>query len=746
MYKYQLVFYMILKNTAQTNNFSIRFLLSIGFILTIFSSYAQQKPKVGIVLAGGGARGLAHIGVLKVLEEAGFDAEIVGGTSMGAVIGGLYAMGYDAKTMEEQLAKLNWDELMNRVPIPQTQPIENWNAISRYHFELPIIDKKIRLPVGYSDGAMIYLLLTNLSEDFHEVTDFNKLPRRYFCVAADYFSGEEVILNSGFLPDAMRASMSIPSFFTPVKLNNRVLIDGGKVNNFPVERMKELEVDFIIGVDFPHSESIPHDDLNLLEILIESGSYVNTRYNKINRELCDVLIIPELGTISTADFKKADTIVKIGEHTARKQFNRLKFLADSLKIVKREFKNPFPSEKRKITQTRLELPENYVNKKISTITNTNFSGDVDPKTYMKSAIDLYGTGDFEKISYRFVKDSLNQGNNFVYMLKPKKTDQSINLAINYTSDFKAALLLNYTDTNFMSAWYRLSADLIASESPSVRLEYQRTIGREFMPAMEMSYYRYTQPFYDNGNSVSEYVFQSYIARIYGKSNLNLNSSTGFGISYRHTGFFGDAFSLFDLETGKFDQLNANAFYKWSTFRNRYFSSNGMSLDAELNSTWNLKNTENSKGKLHYQIRFTQSFRPSTKWGITYSAYSGSGINQPLDGPNKYFSGGWGLDYPFNLQPFFGYERMELIADGLHSFSTEFHWQFLKKQYFKIISNVGTLMNVADNNVIWKDFQYVDGFGGGYAFDSPLGPIQLLTARSSKDSGNWNFYFYLGYWF
>ena len=187
MYKYQLVFYMILKNTAQTNNFSIRFLLSIGFILTIFSSYAQQKPKVGIVLAGGGARGLAHIGVLKVLEEAGFDAEIVGGTSMGAVIGGLYAMGYDAKTMEEQLAKLNWDELMNRVPIPQTQPIENWNAISRYHFELPIIDKKIRLPVGYSDGAMIYLLLTNLSEDFHEVTDFNKLPRRYFCVGGVYF-------------------------------------------------------------------------------------------------------------------------------------------------------------------------------------------------------------------------------------------------------------------------------------------------------------------------------------------------------------------------------------------------------------------------------------------------------------------------------------------------------------------------------------------------------------------------------
>jgi NTE family protein len=736
---------MFLNKIAETNYYLAKLLLSVGFSLIFMYSFAQEKPKVGIVLAGGGARGLAHIGVLKVLEEAGFDAEIVGGTSMGAIIGGLYAMGYDAKTMEDQLAKLNWEELMNRTPIPQTQPIENWNAVSRYHFELPIIDKKIKLPVGYSDGAMIYLLLTNLSEDFHEVTDFNKLPRRYFCVAADYFSGEEVILNSGFLPDAMRASMSIPSFFTPVKLNNRVLIDGGKVNNFPVERMKELDVDFIIGVDFPHSESIPHDDLNLLEILIESGSYVNTRYNKINRELCDVLIIPELGSISTADFKKADTIVKIGEHTARKQFERLKFLADSLKIVKREFKNPYPIEKRKISQTKLKIPNSFINNKLTTITNTNFFGEVDPKTYMKSAIDLYGTGDFEKISYRFENDSLGDGKSLIYHLNPKKTDQSINLAINYTSDFKAALLMNYTDKNFMSAWYRLAADLIVSESPSIRLDYQRTIGREFRPALEIAYYRYNQPFYEDRNSVSEYIFQTYLAKIYGKSNLNLNSSTGFGISYRHTGFFGDAFSLFDLETGKFDQLNANAFYKWSTFRNRYFASNGISLDIEINSTWNLKNIENSSAKLHYQIRFTQSFRPSSKWGLTYSAYSGSGINHPLDGPNKYFSGGWGLDYPFNLQPFFGYERMELIADGLHSFSTEIHWQFLKKQYIKLIGNVGTLMKVTSDNNIWKDFQYIDGFGGGYAFDSPLGPIQLLTARSSTDN-NWNFYLYLGYWF
>lgn len=737
---------MFIKKSAETNYYSVKVILSIGFSLLFLCSFAQEKPKVGIVLAGGGARGLAHIGVLKVLEEAGFDAKIVGGTSMGAVIGGLYAMGYDAKTMEEQLAKLNWDELMNRVPIPQTQPIENWNAVSRYHFELPIIDKKIKLPVSYSDGAMIYLLLTNLSEDFHEVTDFNKLPRRYFCVAADYFTGEEVILNSGFLPDAMRASMSIPSFFTPVKLNNRVLIDGGKVNNFPVERMKELDVDFIIGVDFPHSESIPHEDLNLLEILIESGSYVNTRYNKINRELCDVLIIPELGTISTADFKKADTIVKIGEHTARKQFDRLKFLADSLKIVKREFKNPFPSEKRKITQTKLELPDNYINKKINTITNTNFKGEVDPKTYMKSAIDLYGTGDFENISYRFVKDSLNDEKDFVYILKPKKTDQSINLSINYTSDFKAALLVNFTDTNFMSAWYRLSADVIASESPSIRLEYQRTIGREFKPAVEVAFYRYTQPFFRERNAISEYVFQSYFARFYGKSNLNLNSSTGLGVSYRHTGFFGDAFSLFDLQTGKFDQLNANAFYKWSTFRNRYFATNGMSLEVELNSTWNLNNSANSSAMLHYQFRFTQGFRPSPKWGLTYSLYSGSGMNKVLEGPNKYFSGGWGLDYPFNIQPFFGYERMEIISDGLHSFSTELHWQFVKKQYFKIIGNIGTLMKVNNENEIWKEFEYIDGFGGGYAFDSPLGPIQLLTARSTQSSNTWNFYFYLGYWF
>jgi NTE family protein len=527
---------------------------------------------VGLVLAGGGAKGLAHIGVIKVLEEAGFDVEVVGGTSMGSIIGGLYAMGYDAKTMEEQVANIDWTDILSQQPNPKTEPIQNWEMYTRYLLKLPITKKGITLPSGFSNGSKVYHLLCNLSEDFHDVHDFNKLPRKFYCIAADYYTGEEVMINSGFLPDAMRASMSIPSFFTPIRIGDKVLIDGGWVNNFPVERMKQNhEVDFIIGVDFPQIENNPDAELNMLDVLLQSGSYVNTRYNETNRKLCNVLIVPELGTISSADFAMADTIVKIGEHTARKQINRLKFLADSLRIEQRTFKNPLPVGPRKITKLTIDAPKGSIDSKDRQKLTTFFIGKVEPKNYMELATYLYGTGDYDAISYRINKDSLGDGKEFFLKLTPKKNDQSLNLSLNYTSDFKAALLLNYTYRNFLYPGYKLSTDLIISESPLISLKYRRSIGREFRPAIDLTYFNFEQPFYEDQIEISTYKFKTLLAKVYGLSNININSKIGIGISYQDTKVDGDLFTLIGESGRSISLMNGFIFYKWSTFRSQYFA-------------------------------------------------------------------------------------------------------------------------------------------------------------------------------
>lgn len=721
-----------------------RVVLSILLLLNCFI-FAQQKPKVGLVLAGGGAKGLAHIGVIKVLEEAGFDVQVVGGTSMGSIIGGLYAMGYDAKTMEEQVASIDWSDILSQTPNPKTEPVDNWEMNSRFLLKLPIVRKKITLPSGFSNGSKVYLLLCNLTEEFHGVTDFNKLPRKYYCIAADYFTGEEVLINSGFLPDAMRASMSIPSYFTPIKIDNRVLIDGGWVNNFPVERMKQLyDVDFIIGVDFPQVENNPDADLNMIDVLMQSGSYVNTRYNEINRSLCDVLIVPELGDISSADFELADTIVKIGEQTARKQFERLKFLADSLKIEQRHFKNPLPVTPRVITKVTIDTPKKSDDKIYNQGLQNTLIGVVDPKRIVNIANVMYGTGDYDAISYKIKNDSLNEAKEYVLKITPKKTNQSLNLGLNYTSDFKAAILLNYTYRNLFLPSYKFSTDVIISESPIVRLKYERSLGREFRPAMELSYYKFTQPFYRNQDEVSEYVFQNYFFKLYGVSHPNKNSRFGAGFSYQHSNVFGDAFSLLGVSSEEVNLFTIYSFYKWSTFRSQYFANKGNSLEVEFSSV----SDEFETNRMYYQIRFTQGFKPMSKLGLQYSVFSGSSLSDMESVfSNKFFVGGWGLDYPLNIQPFYGYNRMEIFGDGLHSLSAEAHWAVFPKHYLKFIGNVGYLTSATSEDFSpWATTDYIDGFGGGYAFDSPLGPFQILAAKSTQDSRDWNFYLYFGYWF
>lgn len=727
-------------------------LLTISFFLLIVSvSFAQeQKPKVGLVLAGGGAKGLAHIGVIKVLEEAGFDVEVVGGTSMGSIIGGMYAMGYDAKTMEEQVATINWTDLLGQHPFPITEPIQDWEANSRYLLKLPIVNGGITLPSGFSNGSKVYRFLCNLSEEYHEETDFNKLPRKFYCIATDYYTGEEVFINSGFLPDAMRASMSIPSFFSPTRIGDKVLIDGGWVNNFPVERMKQnYDVDFIIGVDFPQIENNPDADLNMLNVLMQSGTYVDTRYNKTNRELCDVLIVPELGSISSTDFNKADTIVKIGEYTARKQMDRLKFLADSLRIEQRTFKNPLPVEARKITKLTIDVPEGQIDGKDRKKLNDFYIGEIEPKDYMELSTYLYGTGDYDAISYQIKKDTTGDGDGKEFILKitPKKHNQTLNLSLNYTSDFKTTLLINYTHRNLFFLGYKLSTDIHISESPVINLKYKRSIGKEFRPALDFTFFNYNQPLYDKQIEISDYKLTTLLLKVYGLSNLNRNSKVGIGMSYQDTKVGGDLFSLIGESEENFSLLNAFAFYKWSTFRSQYFATKGMSLEAEMSGTVNLDDLDTNKPFFYYQFRFIQGFKPLKKLGMQYSLFSGGLLTKESLFPNQTFVGSWGLDYPLNIQPFYGYNRMELIGEGLGSISAEIHWEFLTNHHLKGIGNIGTFATLPEVDPDeWRDFQYIDGFGGGYAYKSPIGPLQILAAKSTQANRDWIFYLYFGYWF
>jgi len=236
--------------------FLLIILIQILFISSAFSqasteSIQRKRPTIGLVLSGGGAKGFAHVGVIKVLEEAGIQPDYIGGTSMGSIIGGLYAIGYSTEYMEDMIRNRDWDLLLqDKIPRKLLTYEEKENA-ERLLITFPLSIKGIKMKTGLYSGQNIETLLTTLTTPVYNEPDFNKFQTPFLCIGTDLITGEEVILENGKLDQAMRASMAIPSFFNPYEYQGHILVDGGVINNYPVNRIKEIGADIII--DLYHS-------------------------------------------------------------------------------------------------------------------------------------------------------------------------------------------------------------------------------------------------------------------------------------------------------------------------------------------------------------------------------------------------------------------------------------------------------------------------------------------------------------
>ena len=278
-------------------------LIHILFCITICTiAFAQHRPKIGLVLGGGGAKGAAEIGVLKYVEEAGVQIDCIVGTSIGAIIGGLYSVGYRAKQLDSLFLHTDWEQIFT-------------NSIS-----------------GAQQISDVFASLLNLPDTL----DFDSLPIPYRCVAADVINAKEVVLEQGNLATAMRASMAIPGAFKPVKWDNKLLVDGGMLNNLPVDVAKEMGADIIIAIDLSQNK---HEDrtFSLKESLGIGGvldwliSRPDWKKHNENRRMADYYINPYLRNYDAASFSHDDIkeMILIGEKAGKAAFEDLKQLATS---------------------------------------------------------------------------------------------------------------------------------------------------------------------------------------------------------------------------------------------------------------------------------------------------------------------------------------------------------------------------------------------------------------------------------
>src|SRR6516164_2786394 len=228
-----------------------------------------HRPKIGLTLSGGGAKGLAHIGILQAIDSAGLKIDYITGTSMGSIIGSLYAVGYSGKDIEKISASMDWDLLLSNQSSLRTVSMEEKSEYDKYVVELHWVNHWFHLRPGVLEGQELWLKFAELYYPFHNIKDFSKFSIPFKCVATDVSTGEAVVLDTGEIVSAIRASMAIPSLFTAVEYNGRKLVDGGVSRNFPVRDAKEMGADILIGSNVASGLLEASKVTNAIQVLLQ---------------------------------------------------------------------------------------------------------------------------------------------------------------------------------------------------------------------------------------------------------------------------------------------------------------------------------------------------------------------------------------------------------------------------------------------------------------------------------------------
>ena len=298
------------------------------------NSISPDRPRIGLVLSGGGARGSAHIGILKILEQNRIPIDYIAGTSMGSVIGALYASGMTADEITQALSKINWESVFDDNG-PRSEKTTRDKADDRLYQvdqQIGVKDGSIHLPTALIQGQRFELILRKLTLQASLIRDFDKLPIPFRAIATDITTGEEVVIGKGDLSVAIRASMAVPGAFAAVEIDGRLLVDGGMANNLPVSVVRDMGADIVIAIDIS-TPLLKREELNDALSVIDQLTGLLTRGN-IERQISglsesDILITPELGSLSAADFSLYEDAINIGTIAATKQLHQLKPLAVS---------------------------------------------------------------------------------------------------------------------------------------------------------------------------------------------------------------------------------------------------------------------------------------------------------------------------------------------------------------------------------------------------------------------------------
>jgi NTE family protein len=711
-------------------------------LFAVRMGYAAERPKVGVALGGGAAKGLAHIGVLKVLEEVGMPVDCITGVSMGSVVGGLYAMGCTTAELESLVVAMDWVEIFSDREPRRVLSMEQKRWDSRCITTLPMDGVRVRTPSGLTEGKNLIRLFSQLSLPLQRSGDFKNFPIPFACVATDIMTGEAVVLDKGFLSDAMRASMSIPTVFSPIRIDGRLLVDGGLARVLPAEDVRRLGADIVIGVDVGRREYTQEELNSFITISNQALNLVLGPSLEEQQRLCDILIQPDMEGVALSDFVSAGRIIKKGEEAARAMLPRLQALADSLNALSPPAPKPraVPMDSIYLTDLSIEglsgVPRNVIEKNIG----VDCPRSVTVGELGQAVGRIRGTQLFERVSSRI--EETENGARLVLELHEEK-ENALGIGLRYDTRRDASLLVNTTFRNVGLGGATIAVDAILREEFGIEAKFLFPLGlaRSMGVKARADASRVFLGVFDDDTRVATYRASYY----FGEMTMGGLFSTRVAVSGGVRGEYVD--QVLDGGWAGFTNRQDALFpyfgmITFDTFDRTVYPRRGVYAQVLAEAT------DDKLGSDVSFSRFILDWRAivplSAKVSVIQNLYLGTTSGDEIPPAYHFFLGG--VDEKITLlgkeTSFYGLEHQERVGPHVQTFHLGVQWTALRENYVILVWNAGNTFDEWGSDL--AENRYINGGGLTLGLDTLAGPVELTVMTSERH--DFLTYFTAGYKF
>lgn len=699
----------------------------------------KKRPKIGLALSGGGARGFAHIGVLQWFEEHRIPVDYIAGTSMGGLVGGMYAIGKSPSELRELIGGLDWDTLLRGYPTFRQLSYRRKEDDLYHPGAITLgLRRGVSLPPGINAGMEVGLVFDRLTLAYDNIGSFDKLPIPFRCVATDLVAAEPVVLKEGSLSRSLRATMSIPGMFTPVEIDGKTLADGAVLNNVPTDVVKQMGADVVIAVDIGTPLGDKESLNTLFGVLSQTSGVASMESVRRNLRLADLLISPDLEKYTLLDFNASTAIADLGYKGAEQKA----LLLQNFSLSESEWQQHLAQRRARVLTeiptpafVKIEGVESNATRAITEGLAKLEGKPIDPQVLEKELTKVWGTGRFQTLNYSWIRENGKTG---LLIRAQEKTNGppflNLGLVVNNasTDDTQVNLIgrLTFYDIGRANAEWR--TDFSLGSRLLIGTEYFRPLGESgFFVAPNASFDRAQQNLFVGGEKIAEYKQRTAKVGVDLGYEFNAKSQMRLGYSIGH---------LEGVRTvGDPILPDVSGTQSVATFRWNYFGQNSpqfptRGLLVQSNVGYFFKSPGADTGFPQAEARAIYAHRLNEQNILIFSGAGGTTFTKTASPFQKFALGGL-----FNLG---GYGRGEFRGD---------HYLFGELGYLRRLSRLPSFLGGSvfaggwyDGGSAFDDFhiaKYNMSGTGGLLVETRLGPI--FIGGSWAEGGRGKFYFALG---